>query len=98
MNTKKRAGTLAVSLVIGSIVAIAGCATEAQKGPANAAGTPASASSAPSHSCSVPDSSPQGTCLGCSVSCGDRQAFCTIGQEFPGGSVQCVKSSVCECR
>ena len=98
MKTKKRGGILAPILLIGSIVTIAGCAAQTEKTPTNATGTPAAAASAASHSCQVPDSSPQGTCLGCSVSCGDRQAFCTIGQEFPGGSTQCVKSSVCECR
>jgi hypothetical protein len=96
MNTKRHGKPLATGMIMGFLAALAGCATETQKAPASATGTTASAASG--HSCSVPDSSPQGTCLGCSVNCGDRQAFCTIGQEFPGGSVQCVKSSVCECR
>jgi len=55
---------------------------------------------APAHAnnaCEAPASSPRGTCSGCSVSCGDKQASCTAGEEWPGGSESCLKSAVCEC-
>jgi hypothetical protein len=90
MKTKKRGGILAAILLIGSIVTIAGCAAQTEKIPTNSTGIPTAAASAQFIAV--------GTCLGCSVSCGDRQACCTIGQEFPGGSTECVKGLVCECR
>jgi hypothetical protein len=58
----------------------------------------APASSSRSNSCSAPNSTGQGSCAGCSVSCGDKQASCTAGQEMPGGSAMCLKEAVCECR
>jgi hypothetical protein len=50
------------------------------------------------NACQAPPSSPNGTCSGCSVSCGQKQAACTPGEEWPGGSTSCLKSAVCECR
>jgi hypothetical protein len=58
----------------------------------------APASSGRNNSCSAPKSAGQGSCGGCSVSCGDKQASCTAGEEMPGGSAMCLKNAVCECR
>ncbi len=71
---------------------------QAQK---NAAATPNApthvviAAPAANNSCSV-DATPKGQCAGCSVSCGAKQASCTVGTEWPDGS-GCIKNAVCEC-
>jgi hypothetical protein len=51
------------------------------------------------NSCTAPMSMPHGSCARCSVSCGEKQASCTAGEEWPGGSTagSCLKSAVCEC-
>jgi hypothetical protein len=53
---------------------------------------------AQNNSCSAPKSSGQGSCPGCSVSCGAKQASCTPGQEIPGGSAICVTAASCTCQ
>lgn len=50
------------------------------------------------HLCSAPPSSPAGRCPGCSVSCGERQAYCTRGTEMWVDTPDlCVKPAVCQC-
>jgi hypothetical protein len=50
------------------------------------------------HSCSAPPSSPAARCPGCSVSCGEQQAYCTRGTEmWLDTPDQCVKPAVCQC-
>jgi hypothetical protein len=50
------------------------------------------------HSCSAPPSSPAGRCPGCSVSCGDKQAYCTRGTELWIDTPDlCVKPAACHC-
>jgi hypothetical protein len=100
---RTRAPACAVALfpaVLSAVVSLGGCAAVAREQPpseAQAAGpTPAPPTQA--HSCSAPVSLPKGICGGCSVSCGDRQASCTTGEEWPGGSASCMKTAVCECR
>jgi hypothetical protein len=53
---------------------------------------------AQNNSCSAPKSSGQGSCPGCSVSCGAKQASCTPGQEIPGGSSICITAASCTCQ
>jgi len=53
---------------------------------------------AQNNSCSAPKSSGQGSCPGCSVSCGAKQASCTAGQEIPGGSAICITAASCTCQ
>jgi hypothetical protein len=53
---------------------------------------------AQNNSCSAPKSSGQGSCPGCSVSCGAKQASCTPGQEIPGGSAICITAASCTCQ
>jgi len=58
----------------------------------------APASGGRNNTCTAPKSAGQGSCAGCSISCGDKQASCTAGEEMPGGSAMCLKNAVCECR
>jgi hypothetical protein len=53
---------------------------------------------AKNNACSAPKSSPQGSCAGCSVSCGAKAASCTPGQEIPGGSSICITEASCVCQ
>jgi hypothetical protein len=53
---------------------------------------------AQNNSCSAPKSSPQGSCPGCSVSCGAKQASCNPGSEIPGGSSICITAASCTCQ
>lgn len=53
---------------------------------------------AQNNKCSAPKSSGQGSCPGCSVSCGAKQASCTPGQEIPGGSSICITAASCTCQ
>jgi len=48
--------------------------------------------------CSAPKSAPSGSCGGCEVSCGDKQASCSPGQEIPGGSSMCIQAASCTCQ
>jgi len=48
--------------------------------------------------CSAPKSAPNGACGGCEVSCGDKQAACSPGQEVPGGSNICIQPASCTCQ
>ena len=48
--------------------------------------------------CSAPKSSPTGSCGGCEVSCGDKTASCSPGQEIPGGSSMCIQPASCSCQ
>lgn len=48
--------------------------------------------------CSAPKSSPNGACGGCEVSCGDKQAACSPGEEVPGGSNMCIQPASCSCQ
>jgi hypothetical protein len=48
--------------------------------------------------CSAPKSTPTGSCGGCEVSCGDKQASCSPGQEIPGGSSMCIQPASCTCQ
>jgi len=48
--------------------------------------------------CSAPRSTPTGSCGGCEVSCGDKQASCSPGQEIPGGSSMCIQPASCSCQ
>jgi hypothetical protein len=43
------------------------------------------AAAAQNNACAAPASSPKGTCSGCSVSCGAKQASCTPGEEWSVG-------------
>lgn len=61
--------------------------------PAVIALTPAAAKN---NACSAPASTPKGSCHGCSVSCGAKQASCTPGTEWSGES--CMQDAVCECK
>jgi len=86
-----------------------GCATSAkqttnQSGSYNEAGPPTSSapasrseSAARNNSCTASASSPRGTCGGCSVDCGDKQASCKSGEEWPSGGAACMRPAVCEC-
>ena len=88
----------------------AGCATAARQPPArnSPAADPAgpvleqgpSSGAGHGNTCTAPPSRPRGSCSGCSVSCDDKQAACTAGEEWAGGSGSgsCLKSAVCECR
>jgi hypothetical protein len=50
------------------------------------------------HFCSAPPSSPSGRCPGCSVSCGEQQAYCTRGAEMWLDTPDlCVKPAACRC-
>jgi hypothetical protein len=51
---------------------------------------------AQNNACSAPASTPKGSCHGCSVSCGLKQASCTPGTEWGGES--CMQDAVCECK
>jgi hypothetical protein len=53
---------------------------------------------AQNNACSAPKSSPQGSCPGCSVSCGAKQASCNPGSEIPGGSSICITAASCTCQ
>jgi len=83
-----------------------GCATAAKSTGAEAAetGPPTRGPGMPvadegmTHSCSAPASSPRGSCGGCSVNCGDKQAFCRAGEEWPSGGQSCQQPAVCNCR
>jgi hypothetical protein len=48
--------------------------------------------------CSAPKSAPNGACGGCEVSCGDKQASCSPGEEVPGGSNICITPASCSCQ
>jgi hypothetical protein len=61
-------------------------------------GIPVVAPPAKNNTCSAPKSSPQGSCAGCSVSCGAKSASCTPGAEIPGGSSICVTEASCVCQ
>jgi len=50
------------------------------------------------HSCSAPPSSPGGHCPGCSVSCGEREAYCARGRElWTDVEDACITPAVCDC-
>jgi hypothetical protein len=61
-------------------------------------GIPVVSPPAKNNSCSAPKSSPQGSCAGCSVSCGAQNASCAPGQEIPGGSAICITEARCACQ
>ncbi|HYB33332.1 MAG TPA: hypothetical protein VED45_07870 [Steroidobacteraceae bacterium] len=82
---------------LAGIVSLGACAGVAREQPPDAPAAGPSPAPAQVHSCSAPVSAPKGTCGGCSVSCGDQQASCTPGEEWPGGSA-CMKTAVCGCR
>ena len=61
-------------------------------------GIPVVTPPAKNNTCSAPKSSPQGSCAGCSVSCGAQTASCTPGSEIPGGSSICITEARCACQ
>ena len=96
-----------------SVMLIVGCASSAkdheqplpqtgppQTGPPQTAGAsePGTADDAHGNSCSAPPSSPRGSCGGCSVNCGSKEALCVAGEEWPSGGASCQKTAVCTCR
>src|SRR5215469_18157437 len=98
-----------VSAALAAILLLCGCATSArqttdQSSSYNEAGPPSTAapasgseSAAGNNSCTASASSPRGTCGGCSVDCGDKQASCRSGEEWPSGGAACMRPAVCEC-
>ena len=89
------------------LLVCAGCATSGNhpSGSANESGPPSTASGPPAsdrssqgNSCSAPASAPRGSCGGCSVNCGDKEAICVAGEEWPSGGPSCQKTAMCACR
>jgi hypothetical protein len=99
---RTRAPAFAVALipaVLATVVSLGGCAAVArEQPPSEAQATGPTPAPTQTHSCSAPVSLPKGICGACSVSCGNKQASCTPGEEWPGGSGSCMKTAVCECR
>jgi hypothetical protein len=99
--------SLVSAALAATLLLCSGCATSAknqsgsynESGPPDMAG-PASAASegaAGTNSCTAPASAPRGSCGGCSVNCGDKQASCRSGEEWPSGAAACMRTAVCDC-
>jgi len=91
------ARAFALALAVVSVGGCAGLAPEPQPSDPQSAG-PSPAPAQAARACSAPKSTPKGICAGCSVSCDDRLASCTAGEEWAGDGGSCMKTAVCECR
>jgi hypothetical protein len=99
--------SLVSAALAATLLLCSGCATNAknQSGSYNETGPPSTAApasadserAAGTNSCTAPASAPRGSCGGCSVNCGDKQAYCRSGEEWPSGGASCMKTAVCEC-
>jgi hypothetical protein len=108
LPSRTRPGTvLATGVLI--VLALSACVANEKASPASpagetgpptttAGGSDSSNRDGQNNSCSAPPSTPRGSCGGCSVNCGDKEAICVAGEEWPSGGPSCQKTAMCACR